>query len=137
MSPPKAIALGIVFNVITVVGMERVKHLWKGAPPVFASEPWLWYGIIAVTIVVTQFCLIVAALAEGFPMYVAIGIVIAFVLTGATLNGCWMSGRWPTTGESFWLLTLIAVTFVFQYVSSNAEKAHVERKNATAQKRDA
>jgi hypothetical protein len=137
MSPTKAIALGIFFNVIAVVAMERVRHLWKGDLPAFVGEAWLWYATIAVTIVLTEFCLIEASLAEGFPMYVAIGIVIAFVLAVAMLNGCWMTGRWPSLAETVWLVALIAVAFIFQYVSANAERAHREHRTAATQDRDA
>ena len=137
MSPTKAIALGIFLNVITVVAMERVRHLWKGELPAFAGEAWLWYTTIAVTIVAVEFCLIEASLAEGFPMYVAIGIVIAFVLAVATLNGCWMTGRWPSLAEAIGLTALIAVAFIFQYVSASAERAHRDHLTAAAQERDA
>ncbi len=137
MSPTKAIALGIFLNVITVIGLERVKHLWSDARPAFAAEPWLWYAVIAVTIVATQFCIIQAGLTAGFPMHVGIGILIAFVLTAATLIGCRTSGRWPTLAETTCLLTLIAAAFLFQWVSSNADKAHHDQLKATTRDRDA
>jgi len=137
MSPAKAIALGIFLNVITVVAMERVRHLWKGDVPAFIYEGWLWYTVIAVTIVATQFCLIEASLAKDFPMYVAIGFVIACVLTVAMFNGCWMTGRWPSLAETIGLVALIAVAFIFQYVSANAERAHRDQLTAAAQDRDA
>ncbi len=137
MSPTKAIALAVVLNVIAVLAMEQVRQLWKGAPPAFALEPALWYTTLAVTIVATQFCLIAASLAVGFPMYVAIGIDIAFVLTAATLNGCRSSGRWPTLAESIWLAALIAAACIFQYVSANAERTHQQRARIANQQNDA
>jgi hypothetical protein len=137
MSPTKAIAVGIFFNLVAVVAMERVRHLWKGDLPAFALEAWLWYVTIAVTIVITEFCLIEASLADGFPMYVAIGICIAFVLAVATLNGCWMTGRWPSLAETVWLVALIAVAFIFQYVTANAERDHRDHRTASTQDRDA
>lgn len=137
MSPIKAFALAVVLNVIAILAMERVRQLWKGAPPAFPLEPALWYTALAVTIVATQFCLIFASLAEGFPMYVAIGLNIAFVLTAATLNGCRVTGRWPTLAESAGLTALIAAAFIFQYVSANAERAHQERQNIANQNHDA
>jgi hypothetical protein len=137
MSPTKAFALAVVLNVIAVLAMEHVRQLWKGAPPAFAFEPALWYTALAVTIVATQFCLIAASLAEGFPMYVAIGINIAFVLTAATLNGCRSSGRWPTLAEFAWLTALIATACMFQYVSANAERTHQQQTQVANQENDA
>lgn len=136
MSPVKAIAIGIVFNVVAILAMERIRQLWKGSPPVFALEPWLWYAVIAVSIVTVQFCLIVASLAESFPMYVAITILIAFVLAIAMFNGCRATGRWPTLGESAWLAIFLATAFVFQYVSTSAEKAHLDRTQKAAPRQE-
>jgi hypothetical protein len=136
MSPTKAIVLGLILNVTTVVAMERVRNLWRGAPPAFAAEALAWCVVIAVTIVGAQFCIIAASLADGFPMYVAIGLVIALVLTIATLNGCRSSGRWPTGVESIALVALIVAAFVLQYVSHRAEISHLDRQNRPARQHE-
>ena len=130
MSPLKAFILALVLNIVAVLAMERIRHFWKGAPPAFDFEPALWYTALAVTIVVTQLCLVAASLNDGFPMYVAIGINIAFVLTAATINGCRAAGRWPTLAETAALLALIAAAFLFQYVSAKAERAHQQSQSA-------
>lgn len=127
MGPILSIVIGVILNVTTVLAMEEVRLLWKGAPPAFPYEAWVLYAVIAVTIVGAQFCIIQAGLANDFPMFVAIGIFIAFVLTIATLNGCRASERWPTVAEGVLLVALITVAFLLQYVSSAAEKAHQEK----------
>jgi hypothetical protein len=132
MGPVLSIVFGIILNVSAVLAMEEVRLLWKGAPPAFPYETWVLYALIALTIVGAQFCIIQAGLSNDFPMYVAIGIFIAFVLTFATLNGCRASGRWPTLAEGVLLVALISVAFLLQYVSSSAERAHQERVGQTA-----
>ena len=136
MSPTKTILLGLILNVTAVLVMERVKNLWRGAPPAFAAEAWLACAVIAVTIVGAQFCIIKASLANAFPMYAAISLFITFVLTFAMLNGCRTSGRWPTIAEGLALAAFLATAFAFQYVSSSAEKAHQERQSAALRQRD-
>jgi hypothetical protein len=132
MGPILSIVIGVILNVTTVLAMEEVRLLWKGAPPAFPYEAWVLYAVIAVTIVGAQFCIIQAGLANDFPMYVAIGIFIAFVLTAATLNGCRASERWPTLAEGLLLVALVSVAFLLQYVSSAAERTHRQRMQEVA-----
>jgi len=135
MSPTKAVILGLFLNISAVLAMERVKWLWRGAPAAFEAEAWVWYGVIAVTIVGAQFCIVQASLAEAFPMYAVISIFIACVMVFSMLNGCRASGRWPTALEGLALAAFLATAFAFQYVSSRAEKAHRDR--AITDQRDA
>jgi hypothetical protein len=130
MSPTKAVILGLFLNVSAVLVMERVKDLWRGGAAMFVGEAWLWYLVIAVTIVGAQFCIIKASLVEAFPMYAVISVFIAIVLTFSMLNGCRASGRWPTVVEAVALVAFLATAFAFQYVSSRAEKAHRESARA-------
>ncbi len=136
MSPFKVILVGLILNVTAVLVMERVKVLWRGAPPLFVAEAWLAYAVIAVTIVAAQFCIIKVSLADAFPMYAAISIFITFVLTFAMLNGCRTSGRWPTAAEGLALAAFLAAAFVFQYVSSSAERVHQDRQSRATADRD-
>lgn len=127
MSPTKAVLLGLFLNVAAVLVMERVKDLWRGGAPLFGGEAWLWYLVIAVSIVGAQFCIIKASLSEALPMFAVISGFIAVVLTFSMLNGCRASGRWPTMLEGLALVAFLATAFAFQYVSSKAEKAHRDR----------
>lgn len=136
MSPTKAVLLGLFLNVSAVLVMERVKNMWRGAPAVFEGEAWVWYAVIALTIVGAQFCIIKASLAEAFPMYAVISIFIAIVLTFSMLNGCRASGRWPTVVEGVALAAFLATAFALQYVSSRAEKSHQERLGGQTEQRD-
>jgi hypothetical protein len=114
----------LFLNVSAVLVMERVKDLWRGGVPLFGGEAWLWYLVIAVTIVGAQFCIIRASLVEAFPMYAVISVFIAFVMVFSMLNGCRASGRWPTMLEGLALVAFLATAFAFQLVSSRAERAH-------------
>lgn len=134
MSPTKAVILGLFLNVSTVLVMERVKVLWRGGTAAFAGEAWLWYVLIAVTIVGAQFCIIKASLSEALPMFAVISGFIAVVLTFSMLNGCRASGRWPTVLEGLALAAFLATAFAFQYVSSRAEKAHQEHRAEASKK---
>lgn len=136
MSPTKAVLVGLLLNVSAILVMERVKDLWRGGVPLFVGEAWLWYVVISVTIVGAQFCIIKASLAEAFPMYAVISIFIAFVMVFSMLNGCRTSGRWPTVLEGLALAAFLATAFVFQYVSSRAERTHQERLGGQAEQRD-
>ena len=127
MTPTKAIILGLILNVTAVLAMERVRSLYRGTPPAFVGETFTWCAVVAVTIVGAQVCIVIASLAEGFPMCVAIGVLIAFVLTIATFNGCRVSGRWPTALELIALTVLITAAFALQYVSNRAEREHLQR----------
>lgn len=127
MTPTKAVLLGLFLNVTAVLAMERVKSLWRGAPGLFEGEAWVWHVVIAVSIVGAQFCIIKASLAEAFPMYAVISIFIAVVMVFSMLNGCRASGRWPTILETVALVAFLTTAFVFQLVSSRAEKAHQSR----------
>jgi hypothetical protein len=124
MSPFKSFALALVLNVVAVLAMERIRQLWKAGTPAFDAEPILWYALLTFTIVVTQFFIIAASLNDAFPMHVAIGINIAFVLTAATLNGCRSAGRWPSIPELAALAALISAAFFLQLMTARAERAN-------------
>jgi len=130
MSPFKSFALALVLNVIAVLAMERIRQLWRAGTPALDAEPLLWYALLTVTIVVTQFFIIAASLSDAFPMHVAIGINIAFVLTAATLNGCRTAGRWPSIPELAALTALITAAFFLQFTTAKANRAHQEHPTA-------
>lgn len=132
MSPFKAFALALVLNVVAVLAMERIRQLWKAGTPAFEAEPLVWYVVLAVTIVVTQFFIVAASLNKGFPMNVAIGINIALVLAVATLNSCRVAGRWPTISEIATLAVLVAAAFALQFITAKAEQAHEGRQIAAS-----
>ena len=113
------VALGLVANLVTVYCMNRTHAGWARGAGAWSGEMWLNYAGIAVPIVVTQFCLVLAK--SEMSLTGAIAALISAVLIASMVMESYGSGR-PASGLQ-WVLAGLMVLSVCAFLMAGAPGA--------------
>ncbi|MAT70522.1 MAG: hypothetical protein CMJ58_13475 [Planctomycetaceae bacterium] len=122
------VAIGLIANLATIHAMNRTYDGWARGAPTWSWGMLLNYAGVAVPIVVTQFCLILAK--SEMSLTGAIATLISAVLIGSLLMESYAAGRAPTARQ--WALAAVMVASVWAFLLAGAPEVQASRAPAEA-----